>query len=76
MDFSFGDGAIIAAFLSMPTATAQQLVVTNRGVVEIETSGTAGISLRIADDLANPIDDGAPRRMVPIGHLAGSNAPL
>src|SRR5260370_34588264 len=37
-----------------------------RGVVELEVTGTAGISLRIAEDLANIIDDGATRRLVPV----------
>src|SRR6266513_2329382 len=38
----------------------------NRGVVELETSGAAGISVRIAEDLANLVDDGATRRVVPV----------
>jgi TRAP-type uncharacterized transport system substrate-binding protein len=38
----------------------------NRGVVELETSGSAGISVRIAEDLANLVDDGATRRVVPV----------
>jgi len=38
----------------------------SRGVVELEVTGTAGISLRIAEDLANIIDDGATRRLVPV----------
>jgi uncharacterized protein len=38
----------------------------NRGVVEIETTGSAGISVRIAEDLARLIDDGATRRVVPV----------
>jgi uncharacterized protein len=40
--------------------------VANRGVVELEVTGTAGISLRIAEDLATIIDDGATRRLVPV----------
>jgi hypothetical protein len=38
----------------------------NRGVVELETTRTAGISVRIAEDLANVIDDGATRRVLPV----------
>lgn len=47
-------------------ACAQQALAINRGVVELETSGTAGISVRIAEDLANLVDDGATRRVVPV----------
>ena len=49
-----------------PKATAQQAAAVNRGAVEIETSGTAGTSVRMAEDLANLIDDGATRRVVPV----------
>jgi len=38
----------------------------NRGVVELETARAAGISVRIAEDLANLIDDGATRRVLPV----------
>ena len=38
----------------------------NRGVVELETTRTDGISVRIAEDLANVIDDGATRRVLPV----------
>src|SRR5215813_12599502 len=38
----------------------------NRGVVQLETARAAGISVRIAEDLANVIDDGATRRVVPV----------
>src|ERR1700720_4201650 len=38
----------------------------NRGVVEIETAGSAGISVRMAEDLASVINDGATRRIVPV----------
>jgi len=42
-----------------PSATAaeQAVAAINRGVVELETSGSAGISVRIAEDLANLVDD-------------------
>jgi uncharacterized protein len=38
----------------------------NRGVVELETGRAAGISVRISEDLANVIDDGATRRVLPV----------
>jgi TRAP-type uncharacterized transport system substrate-binding protein len=51
---------------ALAPAIAQQSVVTNRGVVELETAGTAGISVRIGEELANLIDDGATRRLLPV----------
>jgi TRAP-type uncharacterized transport system substrate-binding protein len=38
----------------------------NRGVVELETMGANGASVRIVEDLANVIDDGSTRRVIPI----------
>jgi TRAP-type uncharacterized transport system substrate-binding protein len=38
----------------------------NRGVVELETARAAGISVRIAEDIANVVDDGTTRRVVPV----------
>ncbi len=38
----------------------------NKGVVELETGSATGISVRIAEDLANIIDDGATRRVLPV----------
>jgi TRAP-type uncharacterized transport system substrate-binding protein len=38
----------------------------NRGVVELETARAAGTSVRIAEDLANVIDDGGTRRVLPV----------
>src|SRR5246127_1907666 len=40
--------------------------VVNRGIVELQTARAAGISIRIAEDLANVIDDGATRRVLPV----------
>src|SRR6267143_4998313 len=59
--------ALLAA-LHPPSAIAaeQPVAAINRGVVELETSGAAGISVRIAEDLANLIDDGSTRRVVPV----------
>jgi TRAP-type uncharacterized transport system substrate-binding protein len=38
----------------------------NKGVVELETTGANGASVRIGEDLANVIDDGATRRVLPV----------
>jgi TRAP-type uncharacterized transport system substrate-binding protein len=38
----------------------------NKGVVELETGGSAGSSIRIAEDLASIVDDGATRRVLPV----------
>lgn len=38
----------------------------NKGVVELETGGSNGITVRIAEDLANIVDDGATRRVLPV----------
>src|SRR6201987_103945 len=38
----------------------------NRGVVELETARAARISVRIAEDIANVVDDGATRRVLPV----------
>jgi uncharacterized protein len=57
------------AALAAPASTAAALpdaVVANRGVVELETGRASGISVRIAEDLANIIDDGATRRVLPV----------
>jgi TRAP-type uncharacterized transport system substrate-binding protein len=48
-----------------PTA-AQSATAVNRGVVELETTGSTGISVRIAEDFANLIDDGSTRRLLPV----------
>ncbi len=55
--------------LAAPATAAAALpdvVVANRGVVELETGRASGISVRIAEDLANIIDDGATRRVLPV----------
>src|SRR6195256_1899355 len=59
--------ALITGPQPSPAAPVDQAAATiNRGVVELETSGAAGISVRIAEDLANLIDDGATRRVLPV----------
>src|SRR5215471_11030877 len=55
----------VSILLPRPVA-AQQAAAVNRGVVEIETSGSAGMSLRMVEDLANLVDDGATRRVLPV----------
>jgi uncharacterized protein len=45
---------------------AQQASSVNRGVVELETTGADGISVRIAEDLSRLVDDGATRRVLPV----------
>src|SRR5271170_1956828 len=66
-------GFIAALFCCGPCAGASRYVAppppefaVNRGVVELETGRTGGISVRIAEDLANVIDDGATRRVLPV----------
>ncbi len=64
--------AIVAALspmtaLAAPASTALPDATTaNRGVVELETGRASGSSVRIAEDLANIIDDGATRRVLPV----------
>jgi uncharacterized protein len=48
------------------TARAPESIVVNRGVVELETESSAGISVRIGEDLAGIVNDGATRRVVPV----------
>ena len=63
---------VALAFSDTPTTSAKTAAQpppetgVNRGVVELETARAAGISVRIAEDLANVIDDGATRRVLPV----------
>jgi len=66
-------GTAATAFLVIATSTltaeAQTLqaqVPNNKGLVEIETGASSGISVRIVEDIANIIDDGATRRVLPV----------
>src|SRR5215470_8236372 len=53
--------------LGIPVRAAPSAeVFANRGVVELETGRAAGTSVRIAEDLANLVDDGATRRVLPV----------
>jgi TRAP-type uncharacterized transport system substrate-binding protein len=65
--------AVIMLFLPLAALTTASNaagpspdVSVNRGVVELETGGGAGISVRIAQDLAKLINDGATRRILPV----------
>jgi TRAP-type uncharacterized transport system substrate-binding protein len=55
----------VAAYPKTATPPSPETAV-NRGVVQLETAGAAGTSVRIAEDLANVIDDGATRRVLPV----------
>lgn len=69
-------GALVTlAMLSGVTLTAEAArfaggpppqVAVNRGVVELETGRGSGISVGVAEDLANVVDDGATRRVLPV----------
>ena len=52
--------------LAKNAAPPPEIGVVNRGVVELETARAAGISVQIAEDLANVVDDGATRRVLPV----------
>jgi TRAP transporter TAXI family solute receptor len=59
--------AALAALWFGPAASAQVTVDrVNRGVVEIETGTADGISVKMANDLADLLDDGATRRVIPV----------
>ncbi len=58
--------ATSAMAASADVATNTAATVVNRGVVQLEMSGSTGISARIAEDLASITDDGATRRLVPL----------
>src|SRR5215469_4354509 len=62
--------AALATTIALSTlaraAVPMDVTVVNRGLVELETGRAAGISVRIAEDLANVIDDGATRRVLPV----------
>ena len=62
---------VIAATGDAPVARAanpasQNSIVVNRGVVELETGLADDISVRLAEEVASIIDDGATRRVVPV----------
>ncbi len=47
-------------------AAPRDVVATNRGVVELETGRSNELSVPMAEEIANVIDDGATRRVVPV----------
>ena len=54
------------AVAAKATAPSAESIVANRGVVELETGSSAGISVRIVEDIASIVNDGATRRVVPV----------
>ena len=65
--------SLVLAALAMPAAVVARSAIpaadpndVNKGVVELETAGSAGITVRMAEDLAGVINDGATRRIVPV----------
>jgi TRAP-type uncharacterized transport system substrate-binding protein len=58
--------ATSAAVIARPAVPAADPNDINRGLVELETAGSAGITVRMAEDLASVINDGATRRIVPV----------
>jgi uncharacterized protein len=54
------------AMAAKATAPSSESIVANRGVVELETGSSAGISVRIVEDLASIVNDGATRRVIPV----------
>src|SRR5262249_62194670 len=59
--------ALVLAAGAESAAAADSIVDrANRGLVYIATSSVLGTDVRIAEDLANVLDDGATRRIVPM----------
>jgi len=56
----------IAALTSSDAAALPAEAAVNRGVVQLETGGSVGISVRIAEDLAKVLNDGTTRRILPV----------
>ncbi|HKX11315.1 MAG TPA: TAXI family TRAP transporter solute-binding subunit [Stellaceae bacterium] len=59
-------GLVLAAGAASATAADAAVDRANRGLVYIATSSVLGTDVRIAEDLANVLDDGATRRIVPM----------
>jgi len=64
----FAGAAITLALALSATPIAAETLTerTNRGLVEVITGSVFGSSPRIAEDLANVLDDGATRRVLPV----------
>ena len=56
----------LTAAVAAPTAADTLTERANRGLVEVITGSTTGSSVRIAEDLADVLDDGATRRVLPV----------
>jgi uncharacterized protein len=57
---------VLSAGAASPSAAQSNADRANRGLVYIATSSVLGTDVRIAEDLANVLDDGATRRIVPM----------
>jgi uncharacterized protein len=57
---------VLSAGAASPSAAQSIVDRANRGLVYIATSSVLGTDVRIAEDLANVLDDGATRRIVPM----------
>src|SRR5215471_15347063 len=57
---------VLSAAAAGPSAAQSNVDRANRGLVYIATSSVLGTDVRIAEDLANVLDDGATRRIVPM----------
>lgn len=67
-------GWIAPALAAAPVTGVFRQDASNKGVVELEIDSSAGISVRMAEDLAGLIDDGATRRVLPVvGRSARQN---
>jgi len=73
MKYSIIPSGAVALFLSVAAlavlshaATLQSAAVSNLGVVVLETEGSTGISVRIAEELARATNDTAARRILPV----------
>jgi uncharacterized protein len=65
--------AAIAIFLTIVTVTGSSRAATpqpdaraGQGIVMLETEGSAGISVRMAEELARTLNDGSRRRILPV----------
>ena len=58
--------ALVVSVWASHSASAESRDRANKGLVYIATSSVLGTDVRIAEDLANVLDDGATRRIVPM----------
>jgi len=66
LGYSCLGAAIVSALLMVQASAASTDRPRNAGVVELETEGTSNISVRIAEEMAEIVDDGATRRVLPV----------